>query len=63
MEVYATQTSSISISILIGCINVHVCAEYRRKLFVDLLDMVDIDVCVVTETWLKEGRLNQFLKQ
>ncbi len=41
--------------------NIHVCSEYRRELFLGLTQSIDIDVCVVTETWIKEGKSNIIL--
>lgn len=35
--------------------NVHLGREENRKVFVGMVSMVGLDVCVVTETWFREG--------
>ena len=39
--------------------NVHLCKESKRNIFCGLISMAaDLDICVVTETWFKQGRAN-----
>ena len=35
--------------------NIHLCSSYRRNLFYGMFGMLNLDVCVVSETWFKEG--------
>ena len=35
--------------------NIHLCSNYKRDLWYGMVCMLDLDVCVVTETWIKEG--------
>src|SRR3954470_23776029 len=35
---------------------------YIKKLTLGLLTIISLDVCVITETWLKEGRGSEFKK-
>ena len=46
----------------IGNINIHVGSEYKRNLMYNLIDVTKLDVCVITETWIKEGRGEEFNK-
>lgn len=48
-------TTNNNQEILIGCMNIHVCSEYRRNLFCGLISMINLDICIITETWIKEG--------
>ena len=43
--------------------NVHICKEDNRKRLFGLISIgIDLDVCVVTETWIKEGRANEVVQ-
>ena len=59
---YAQQIQSQSHT-LVGCLNIHVCTEQQRNLFCGLIKLLNLDICIRTETWLKEGRSNEFKSQ
>lgn len=42
-------------TLLVGCMNVHIGNEYNRKVLLGMVSMLKLDVCVITETWLREG--------
>ena len=48
---------------MVGCVNFHLTNERSRE---DLLEMVrwtELDICGVTETWIREGREDSFHTQ
>jgi len=43
--------------LLVGSMNVHLGKEEKRKVFLGAVSsLVRVDVCVVTETWFREGQ-------
>ena len=40
---------------MIGCMNVHLSHERNRNIFLGAMSTLEVDVCVVTETWFREG--------
>lgn len=42
--------------------NVHVGSDYKRNLMYNLMDITNLDICVLTETCIKEGRGEEFSK-
>ena len=55
---YAQRSQSHTVTLLVGCMNIHVGTEQQRNLFCGLIKLLNLDICIITETWLKEGRSN-----
>jgi hypothetical protein len=56
------QSQSHTTTFLVGCLNIHGGTEQQRNLFCGLIKLLNLDICIITETWLKEDRSNEFKK-
>lgn len=42
--------------------NLHICKEENGKKLYSLCNLINIDICAISETWIKENRKNEFIK-
>jgi hypothetical protein len=49
--------------LLFGCINVHIGKKERRNEIIGMLSWIGIDLCVVTETWFREGSGDRLMSE
>ena len=43
--------------------NVHICNIEKRNVFIGMIEKLGLDLCVVSETWFREGSGNGLMRE